>query len=183
MSRGRRRIGTLPAGIAAVLLTAAAFASGGPGTRWFSIDGMRYSLSTSPESVSSQLRRELSKQGIDLPADPMGDEPLSGILSHGLSPEGRDDSRRPLPIPPSFSIEHALRLGGPYGESEVAFGTTGHPMRTSLRLLEERGWSRLAPPERSQETATASYSRGKEKLLAFLEAEGGGFLLVRQMER
>lgn len=173
----------MPAGIAVLLLAAVAFGSGKSDTRWFSIDGTRYSLSPLPQSASYQIRRELSKRGIELPADPTEEESRTGVLSYCLSAEGRDILRRPLPIPASFAIGHSLRLGGPDGESEIVFGTTGGSMRKSLRLLEERGWSRLSPLERSRETAMASYSMGKEKILAFLEAEGGGFLLVRHMGR
>lgn len=152
-------------------------------TRSFSIDGMRYTLEPSGESDISLVRRELAKDGIDLPGDP-GEQPAPPpALSFVLTPERKDRPSRRFPIPASFVIRHALRLTNDVGEVEIVYGTTRNPPRESSRRLRARGWSCPVPDDRARESTVATYTQGKEKLLAFLEANGGGFLLVRRMDR
>jgi len=169
-----------------VLLTgiiSAALPAPGSITRTFSIDGERYSLAHSFLDDFSLIRRELGKHAIDLPPDPDVDPPPPPALSFTLASLGTEDDAHPLPLPPSFSIAHTLRLTGREDEVEIAFGTAGPSVRRSLLLLEARGWSCPGSSDRMHGGAVAAHSHGKERILAFLEAEGGRFLLVRRLVR
>lgn len=171
------------AGILVHAVFSAAFPSFSSTTRSFSFDGRRYTLAPSGESNLSLVRHELAKAGIELPLDPGEDPSPHPALSFALVREGKDRSLRRLPIPAPFDIEHTLRLTNDEGEVEIAFGHTRQSPRESARLLRARGWSCTGPADRARRGTVATYTRGKEKLLAFLEAEGGGFLLVRRVDR
>lgn len=177
----------IPALAAAGILFPAVFSAAFPHlvstTRFFSFDGRRYTLVPSGESDFSLVRRELAKTGIDLPQDPEEDPAPHPALSFALAQEGEERSPRRFPIPASFGIEHTLRLANVGGEVEIVFGTTRQSPQESVRLLRERGWSCSGPAGRGRGGTVATHTRGKERLLAFLEAEGGGFLLVRRVDR
>lgn len=170
-------------GLLATAIYSTAFPMSASTTQFFSIDGVRYSLIPSAESDFSLVRKELAKQGIELSPQPEEDPPPPAALSFTLAPRGTDDSPRRLPLPPSFAIEHALRLTNEGGEMEMIFGTVRQPVRESVPLLRAKGWSFSVASGRTQDGTVATYVHGKEKILAFLEAEGRGFLLVRRVVR
>lgn len=152
-------------------------------TRSFSIDGRRFLLEPSSESDISLVRRELAKSGIDLPRDPEVEASPSPALSFVLSHERNEPPSRRLPLPATFVVEHVLRLADDGGEVEIVYGTTRGRLREAASRLRARGWSCRIPAGRTRESTVATYTHGKERLLAFLEAKEGGFLLVRSMDR
>lgn len=171
------------AGILLYAVFSAAFPRPGPAPRSFSIDGERYLLIPSVEDDSALVRGELKKIGIEPPPDPEEDPSPHPALSFAIEKAGTDRSGRRFPIPPSFGIGHTLRLAGDGEEVEIAFGSTGRSLAEAVRRLRSRGWSCAVPADRTQRGIVATYHQGKERLLAFLEAEEGGFLLVRRMDR
>jgi len=182
-ARSRAILAMAAFGLLATAVYCAAFPMFGSTTRSFSIDGARYSLIPSAESDFSLVRKELARQGIDLPPQSEEDPPPPPALSFAIASRGTDDSPRRLPLPSSFDIEHAVRLANEGGEVEMIFGTVRQPVRESVSLLRARGWSFAGASGRTRNGTVATYVHGKEKILAFLEAEGRGWLLVRRVVR
>lgn len=155
----------------------------GSSTRTFSLDGLGYTLLSSGESDFSLVRRELAKSGLHMPRDPEEDPPPHPALTFAIA-RGKDDrSPRRYPIPDAFTVAHALRLADEGGEVEVIFGTATRPQPESVRLLRGRGWSCPDPVDRAGGGRVVACTHGKERLLAFLEAKGERFLLVRRVDR
>jgi hypothetical protein len=152
-------------------------------TRFFSFDGRRYTLVPSRESDFSLVRRILAKDGIDLPHDSDEDPLPHPALSIAFAKEREDRSPSRIPIPESFGIEHTLRLANDEGVVEIVYGTTRQSSREAVHFLRARGWTCPGPTDRRLEGAIATYSHGKERILAFLEEKGKGFLLVRRVDR
>jgi len=171
------------AGILCSAVLSAAFPHMFAATRSFSFDGRRYALIPSGENDLSLVRRELAKAGIQLPQDSEKDPPPHPALSFVLAQEGEDRRLRRFPIPASFGVEHTLRLAGDGGEVEILFGITRQPPQAAARLLRASGWSCPDPADRARRGTAATCTHGKERHLAFLEAKGGGFLLVRRVDR
>lgn len=177
----------VPALAAVGILCSAVFSSAFPrivsGTRSFFLDGRTYTLVPSGESDFSLVRRELAKAGIHLPRESEEDPSPHPALSFAFAQEKEDRRPHRLPIPASFGIEHAIRLTGDGNEVEIVFGATRQSPTEAARLLRASGWSGPNPADRGRAGTAAVYTHGKERLLAFLEAKGGGFLLVRSVGR
>ena len=159
------------------------FRSFGSSTRSFSIDGQRYAVRPSGEGDFALIRRELSKYGIDLPADGDIDTAPHPALSVSLHPEGPAEPEGKSFLPPGFETENSLRLVSDEGPVEVSFGRINRSSRESPELLRARGWHCIVSDPSGKKGVVAEYRSGKERLLAFLDTEGGGFLLLRRVEK
>lgn len=151
-------------------------------TRSFSFDGQRYSVGPSGEGDFSLIRRELSKSGIDLPDDREMDTAPHPALSVSLHPEGPAPPAGRSFLPPGFETEHSLRLVSDEGPVEISFGRTHRSSREAAGLLRARGWRCTVSDPAGTGGFAAEYRSGKERLLAFLDPKGEGFLLLRRLE-
>lgn len=151
-------------------------------TRSFSIDGRRYAVTPSREGDFALIRRELSKYGIDLPADGEMDTAPHPALSVSLRPEGPEGPSGTSPLPPPFETGHSLRLVSDEGPLEISFGRTNRSSHEASGLLRARGWHCTEFDPAGTGRIVAEYRSGKERLLAFLDPGGEGFLLLRRME-
>ena len=155
----------------------------GSSPRSFSIDGQRYAVRPSGEGDFALIRRELSKSGIDLPADGEMDTAPHPALSVSLHPEGPAEPEGKSFLPPGFETENSLRLVSDEGPVEISFGRTNRSSREAAGLLRAQGWHCIVSDPAGKGGFVAEYRSGKERLLAFLETEGGGFLLLRRVEQ
>lgn len=150
-------------------------------TKGFIIDGRRFLVEESAGDDLSLLRRELTRQGLNvsLPGGPSATHPC---FSDALR-EDIENIRPPaLSLPPGFRPERTMRLETGTGAIDLSFGRIDIPGRMVRDRLSSSGWECVAGDGIPSAYSVATREKGRETAIVFLEEKEGKFLLVRRLE-
>lgn len=129
-------------------------------TEAFLIDGKRYLL-------EKPARKEIAS------ANPIFDGALREV-------DGTTSSSSGLPVPKGLRPEHVVQMVSDSGPVELAVGSIEDRVASVQNRLPKSGWKFIDLPRSPEPVAAATFSKGKESYVVFLDEKSGKFLLVRK---
>jgi hypothetical protein len=153
-------------------------------TRTFFIDGQRYLVEKSTGGDLSLIRRQLARQGWDLPVPFSGDiRQENSFYADSLRMEGNAAAPQPsLPIPVGLHAEHILRMESDSGPLDLAAGSMNANLPFVRTRMRESGWIFNEAGQDRERLSLATQKKGRETFLVLLDEKKRKFLLARRME-
>jgi hypothetical protein len=150
-------------------------------TKVFTINGKRYLLEKSAENDISLIRRELSREGIDIQLSGSG-QPKNPYLVQPLREDPYTTSILTMPLPRGLRAEHVMHMESETGSVGLALGAMDARGPQIRNQLLASGWERIHAGNGQEHMAIATRKKGRETSIVFLEEKEGKFLLARKRE-
>lgn len=151
-------------------------------TKTFFIDGQRYRVEKSTGGDLDLIRRQLARQGWDLPASGPGDRrPATPFYSDSLRME-INAAPPSLSIPDGLHTEHILRMESESGPVDLAAGSMNATKLFVCNRMVERGWMFIEAGLAREPMTLATLKKGRETFLVLLDEKERTFLLVHRIE-
>lgn len=150
-------------------------------TEVFTIDGKKYLVEKSAASDISLIRRELSREGIDIQLSGSG-QSTNPYFVQPLREEPCTTSLPTMPLPQGLRAEHVMHMESEAGSIGLAFGTMDARGPQIRNQLLTSGWECIHAGNSQEQVAIATRKKGRETSIVFLEEKEGKFLLARKRE-
>jgi hypothetical protein len=151
-------------------------------TKSFLIDGKRFLIEKSAGNDLALIRRELMRQGINIPLDGSTSPPHPFLADCARDVSG-NASITNIPLPFGYHVKHGLRLESSHGPVGILFGDVDISGKRARNMLNESGWECVTNYDTQHAMTMATRKTKRETQIVFMDETEGAFLLVRRMDK